>query len=62
MIGYFGILPLVLLGFYSVECNGESSLDPEDSPLHVASNEPHSRQKRFVYFNTQSPVDIGKEG
>ncbi|CAL8115430.1 unnamed protein product [Orchesella dallaii] len=23
------------------------------------SQQPHSRQKRFIYFNTQSPVDIG---
>ncbi len=27
--------------------------------IHHQGDEVHSRQKRFVYFNTQSPVDIG---
>lgn len=38
------------------ELEAQSNSDRDSLPDQKA----HSRQKRFVYFNTQSPVDIGK--
>jgi len=35
------------------------ALAQEIEPHQHAEGEAHSRQKRFIYFNTQSPVDIG---
>lgn len=37
---------------------GSMTLAQEMEP-HQHAEEAHSRQKRFIYFNTQSPVDIG---
>ena len=56
------IVSLILISLLIGSCQSESPIEPDspDSPIHTDhSDEPHSRQKRFIYFNTQSPVDIG---
>jgi len=49
LLSFCGLVLFVFCGSRAEELNEEGDVQ----------NHPHSRQKRFIYFNTQSPVDIG---
>lgn len=54
-----GLFSVVVLGTLA-SCSGDEDLSDHQQSEAPNSEKVHSRQKRFVYFNTQSPVDIGK--
>lgn len=55
----WGLFSVVVLGTLG-SCRGNEDLSEHQQNETPNSEQVHSRQKRFVYFNTQSPVDIGK--